>query len=150
MPPHSRAIWDDDVFARLTSSKARAPLARPAPTERFGRILGGQWRVVSFSSAEDGDQRPRPFLINLDLKSGRGTDEAVETSMCQASPTSLVRVGNETRTVQRLVKILEACCKFHTLFMFLWLLFLSGINPVDSASSFFSKQGSSLQFFKQK
>ena len=37
--PPSRAIWDDDVFAKVTSSKARAPLARPAPTERCGRIL---------------------------------------------------------------------------------------------------------------
>ena len=31
-PPPSRAIWDDNVFARVTSSKARAPLARPSPT----------------------------------------------------------------------------------------------------------------------
>ena len=36
----SRAKWDDDVFAKVTSSKARAPLARPAPTERCGRIFG--------------------------------------------------------------------------------------------------------------
>ena len=47
--PPSRAIWDDDVFAKVTSSKARAPLARPAPTERCGRIcLGGL--VCSFDT----------------------------------------------------------------------------------------------------
>ena len=44
--PPSRAIWDDDVFSKVTSSKATAPLARPAPTERCGRIFKqhGRWK----------------------------------------------------------------------------------------------------------
>ena len=39
-PPSSRATWDDDVFVKGTSSKARAPLASPAPTEQRGRVWG--------------------------------------------------------------------------------------------------------------